>query len=133
MSSPASFSDFWHERMQVLSYCPLCETKQHPMQARILGVEGDHCLVHMTCHKCHNAILALVQNNPSGVNSVGMMTDLSFEDVQKFQAAESVNIDDVLSSHDFFSKIAWRERFVNKQAVSQRKRPAKKPSKKEKN
>ena len=132
-SSLSPFSDFWHERLQILSFCPICETKQHSMQAKILEIEGNHCLVHMTCRKCHNAILALVQTNASGVSSVGMMTDLSFEDVVKFQSGSQITLDDVISSHTYFYTGAWKELMEKKVVKNYKSTKAKRVSKEKKN
>ena len=71
------------------------------MEARILDEKEDGHLLHIRCKKCWNSILALVMVSNVGVSSVGLVTDLIFEDVQKFRMATSeVSLDDVLEIHE---------------------------------
>ena len=85
----------------MISYCPLCEASYNPMEARILDEKEDGHLLHIRCKKCWNSILALVMVSNVGVSSVGLVTDLIFEDVQKFRMATSeVSLDDVLEIHE---------------------------------
>ena len=71
------------------------------MEARILDEKEDGHLLHIRCKKCWNSILALVLVSNVGVSSVGLVTDLIFEDVQKFRLNTSdVTVDDVLEIHE---------------------------------
>lgn len=71
------------------------------MEARILDEKEDGHLLHIRCKKCWNSILALVLVSNVGVSSVGLVTDLGFEDVQKFRAhSAEVTVDDVLEIHE---------------------------------
>lgn len=79
------------------------------MHARVIGEDGETHLLHVTCRKCQNSVLAVVLTNPSGVSSVGLITDLSFEDVHRFQKAPRVTIDDVIDAHDFVEGQAWEK------------------------
>ena len=88
----------------MISYCPLCETNYNPMEARVLGEKEDGHLLHIRCKKCWNSILALVMVSNVGVSSVGLITDLTFEDVQKFSAHQAdVTVDDVIEVHRLLS------------------------------
>lgn len=84
----------------MISYCPLCETNYNPMEARVLGEKEDGHLLHIRCKKCWNSILALVMVSNVGVSSVGLITDLTYEDVRKFGARNTdVTVDDVIEVH----------------------------------
>lgn len=84
----------------MISYCPLCETSYNPMEARVLGEKEDGHLLHIRCKKCWNSILALVLVSNVGVSSVGLVTDLTYEDVVKFREAPTeVTVDDVIAVH----------------------------------
>lgn len=74
------------------------------MDAHILGDNGESRLLHLRCQKCSSSILALVLLSPAGVNSIGLLTDLSFEDVRRFKSGNSVNTDDVLKVHEMMEK-----------------------------
>jgi len=70
------------------------------MEAKVLDEKEDGHLLHIRCKKCWNSILALVLVSNVGVSSVGLVTDLVFEDVQKFRAEDAeVTVDDVLEIH----------------------------------
>jgi len=84
----------------MISFCPLCETNYNPMEARVLGEKEDGHLLHIRCKKCWNSILALVLVSNAGVSSVGLITDLTYDDVRKFSMSEAtVTTDDVISIH----------------------------------
>ena len=88
----------------MISFCPLCETNYNPMEARVLGEKEDGHLLHIRCKKCWNSILALVLVSNAGVSSVGLITDLTFDDVRKFSGRDtSVTTDDVISIHQLLS------------------------------
>lgn len=69
------------------------------MEARVLREDGETHLLHVRCRSCANAILALVLVTKAGVSSVGLVTDLSYDDVMKFHRETRVSIDDVVSVH----------------------------------
>ena len=56
--------------------------------------------MHMECQKCGNAIIALVVHGVNGLNSVGMLTDLTYTDVVKFRSSAPVEIDDSLAFYE---------------------------------
>lgn len=88
----------------MISFCPMCETNYNPMEARVLGEKEDGHLLHIRCKKCWNSILALVLVSNAGVSSVGLITDLTYEDVRKFSKQEApVSTDDVISVHQLLT------------------------------
>ena len=90
----------FEEGLRILSACPLCETHYNPLEARVLEANEDRHLVHIRCQKCSNAILALLTISRSGVSSVGLVTDLTYDDVVKFKESDEVSVDDVLDTHE---------------------------------
>jgi hypothetical protein len=120
---PSQSQDSLSDGLRLVSYCPVCETRVNPMQARPLGKEGETELLHIQCHKCHNAFLALVLVNQVGASSIGLVTDLAYEDVLRFKSNRSVSINDVISIHEFFEGHTWPKRFAERsRAVSRSKR-----------
>ena len=61
-------------------------------------------LVYIKCRQCQSAVLALVSLTNLGVSSVGLVTDLSSDDVIKFKSAEPISCDEVIEAHQFLSK-----------------------------
>ena len=93
-------SQFYDEGIKLISYCPLCESSYNPRQARVLGEKEDSHLLHIQCGNCSNAIIALVLISAVGVSSVGLVTDLDHEEVNRFKGAPAVSTDDVIEVHD---------------------------------
>ena len=94
----------WSEGLRLVSFCPVCETRYNPMQAQILGKDGETHLLHVQCKKCRNSILALVLVSQVGASSVGLLTDLTYDDVVRFKMNREVTIDDVIDIHEFFEQ-----------------------------
>lgn len=107
-------SNLWDDGLKLVSYCPVCETRYNPMEARMLGEDGDTHLLHIRCHKCTNQVLALVLVNQVGVSSIGVITDLSFDDVMRFKSADKITVDDVIKTHTCFENTNWFEGFIDK-------------------
>ncbi len=97
----------WSEGLRLVSYCPVCETRYNPMHARVLGKDGETQLLHVQCKKCRNSILALVLVNQVGASSVGLLTDLTYDDVLLFKVNDQISIDDVIGVHEFLKKDDW--------------------------
>ncbi len=94
----------WNERLKLVSYCPLCETRSRPSEARLVGEDGETHLLHVTCRKCQGSVLALVFVNRVGASSVGVVTDLLYEDVIRFGQTRAVSVDDVLEMHELLGR-----------------------------
>ncbi len=88
-----------HDSLRLVSYCPLCEARYAHGNARLLAEEGETRLIHVTCKKCGGATLSLVLENPSGGSSVGMVTDLTHDDVMRLHRSRKVSTDDVIDAH----------------------------------
>lgn len=69
------------------------------MASKLLGQRGERHLVHVCCQKCGNSMLALVLMGKAGVSSVGLVTDLTYDDVLKFRRARRLGVDDVIAVH----------------------------------
>lgn len=85
--------------VKLISYCPLCGSSYTPRQAQVLGEKEDSHLMHIQCGNCSNAIIALVIISSVGVSSVGMVTDLGFEEVDRFKCERPITTDDVIDMH----------------------------------
>jgi hypothetical protein len=74
------------------------------MEARVVDERDDKHLMHIRCKKCAHSILALVLTSGMGVSSMGLLTDLTFDDVLRFRDASAIEVDDVIAFHDFLEK-----------------------------
>ncbi len=94
-----SYSLFPSESLRLISYCPICNTHYNPLSAQVLEERDDAHLIHVECRKCGSSIVALVLTGGLGISSVGLVTDLSGEEVLKFRQHEGIRTDDVLDMH----------------------------------
>ena len=70
------------------------------MASEVLNeTEGTH-LLHLHCENCQNAVLALVLSSPSGLTSLGIVTDLSKNDLARLRQFQTeLTVDDLLDFH----------------------------------
>lgn len=97
-------SSLLQESLRLISYCPVCDTSYNPMEARVIEEQGETHLMHVRCKKCAHAILALVLTSGMGVSSMGLLTDLTFDDVLRFREAPALTTDDVLAFHELLDQ-----------------------------
>ncbi|MFA4936670.1 MAG: hypothetical protein WC575_00030 [Patescibacteria group bacterium] len=84
---------------KLISYCPLCEKSYNPLKARILDEKDGAHLVHLQCGECGSSIVALILTSTLGITSVGLVTDLTSEDVMKFKDYNQINSNEVINFH----------------------------------
>ena len=99
----ASFNEMspmYDEGFKLISYCPFCATSYNPQEARVLGEKEESHLLHIQCGNCANAIIALVLISAAGVSSVGLVTDLGFDEVNRFKENALITTNDVIDAHD---------------------------------
>ena len=107
-----NFGDLFNDSQQkLLAYCPVCRTKYDFFQAKIIEEREESYLVFIQCKKCRSGIVALLLNNMYGISSIGLVTDLSYEDAVKFIKDRNCDYDDVIEIH----KLLGRKRGLLKQ------------------
>ena len=102
-------SEPWNEELKLVSFCPVCETRYNPMEARMLGKQADAHLLYIQCRKCEHSILALVLVNQVGASSIGLLTDLAYDDILRFRSNQKVTVDDVIATHTLFESNYWEK------------------------
>lgn len=91
------------DQLRLISSCPLCHTHYNPWQTRILEERDDAHLIYLQCRKCGSAVVAVVLTGWFGVSSIGVVTDLTSEDVLRFKQSAPISADDVLDVHELLS------------------------------
>ena len=84
--------------------CPLCKHEFGEEAVHILEHRAESHLVHITCPKCLNAVLAVISISSFGMSSVGVVTDLVPEDVLKVRGRDIFSEDDVLKFYQFIEQ-----------------------------
>ncbi len=94
------------EGLKLISRCPLCTEQYRPFQASIVEEKEDAQLLHIQCHKCHCNMVALIVSGHMGLTSVGLITDLTSDDVERFKDSPAISQDQVLAAYKLFGSSA---------------------------
>ncbi len=89
------------DTLRLISYCPLCESSYNPLRAKVLEEKDDAHLLHIQCSSCGSSVVALLFTSGTGPTSIGLVTDLTSEDVLRFKDESIVSTDEVISVHQF--------------------------------
>lgn len=107
MQPPASKNDHSSssplDNLRLISYCPLCNTHYNPSEAKVLEQKDGAHLIHIECRRCQSSIVAVVITGGIGISSVGLITDLTSQDVLRFKNKESVNENDVIEAYELIT------------------------------
>ena len=85
---------------KLLTHCPLCDAAYADASIRPLGESGTMRLFHLTCPSCAHAVLAVILEHPSGISSIGLVTDLEAQDALRFRDAAPISSEDCMIVHD---------------------------------
>lgn len=98
------FFNLFDESLKTISNCPVCNNRYNPVEARILIEKDDAHLIYIKCRNCQTAVLAVILANNLGISSVGLVTDLSSDDILRLQKAKPISSDQVIEMHQFLTK-----------------------------
>jgi len=85
--------------------CPVCNEK-YPKNAMLLIESGsERETMHFTCEKCKISSLFFISENNIGMMGVGVLTDMSKNEVENFFQKEAISADGVLEVHKFLKNI----------------------------
>ena len=84
--------------------CPLCTHEYKKEEVCILEEQGGTQLLHITCAACQHAMLTFVMTSQLGISSIGMLTDLSMQDVVRIKRVDPLDEDAVLAFHSLLQR-----------------------------
>lgn len=94
----------WREALKFISRCPVCNENYNLEGAKLVEEKDNACLIHLTCGKCQGYFLTMVLNFSHGLSSVGMITDLNYNDAQRIYRSVPLTLDEVLNTHQLIEK-----------------------------
>lgn len=97
------------EGLRLMNQCPVCKGAYRADQKNILEERNSAHLVHITCQHCSNAIVAVIITTPMGLSSVGMLTDLTAEDVSRLSHRGSWSEDELFACHVLLKEKSFSE------------------------
>ena len=89
---------------QLVKECVRCQASTTSLHAKTVGSSSDAELLHISCEACQGALIALVFTSGERVSSVGLVSDLSLQDVQQLHTAKPMHSDEVIQAHLFFNQ-----------------------------
>ena len=97
-------SESWREALKFINRCPICSGTYDGKEAKLFAKNDAATLVHMTCAECASYFVAMVLVVGQGVSSVGMVTDLSFDDARRLYRQEPLSTDEMIEAHELIQK-----------------------------
>jgi len=97
-------AESWREAMKFMARCPVCGKTYDVTKAKLLAQNGGANLVHIICKNCSSAFMAFILTMGNGLSSVGMITDLNFEDVKRLYKTEPLTLDELITVHELIKK-----------------------------
>lgn len=86
----------WQEVLKFINKCPVCGAVYAPEQARVFA-EKDHAnLVHISCTECRGNFIAMIIVMSQGISTIGMVSDLTFDDAGRLHSREPIDIDELI-------------------------------------
>lgn len=69
----------------------------------MLDERDEAHLVHIQCSQCGSSIVALIMSSALGITSVGLVTDLTGDDVLRFKDELPVSADEALQVYELLT------------------------------
>lgn len=83
-----------------LGNCSVCGESFQPRNAHLLDRKPDISHVYTQCSKCKSSSITFVLKNTMGfITTIGMLTDMTKGDIEKFKDKKPISADDVLELH----------------------------------
>lgn len=104
MDKKSASSSSIFEKLRLMKKCPFCEYAYDSRKVIVLEQYDENRLVHVTCSDCKSSILHIVLATQVGLNTMGIITDLTADEVRKLKHSRGVTSDSLLEFHKFISK-----------------------------
>jgi hypothetical protein len=93
-------TESWREALKFINRCPICGSNYKSEKAQLFAKNETANLIHLTCSKCRSYFIAMVLLVGQGLSSVGMVTDLSFEDITRLHKTNPFSTDDLIGGYE---------------------------------
>ncbi len=108
MAEKDNQADSWKKTLKFISNCPVCKAVYAVESVKILDTHShagaaEAKFVHFFCEKCRTNFIAMVMMMAKGISTVGMITDLSFSDVEKFYHLPPLTVDELIEGRQFIN------------------------------
>jgi len=94
----------WLEALKFIGHCPICNERYEADRAKLFAQRDAANLVHINCGKCASNFIAMIVMMGQGLSSVGMVSDLSFEDAKKLYKTAPITVDEIIDGYQYIYK-----------------------------
>jgi hypothetical protein len=93
---------------KVMQQCSVCNTAFDESSIHIIEeLEDVSHLLHMSCASCKHKIIVLVSISDVGVGLMGLLSDLTYEDVCRFKTKKPMDEQALLENYSALHKISF--------------------------
>ena len=103
MNNQKKLPDFFDDQHRFVTICPVCDQNLNQSKARSIHNQNGLNLIHIKCSRCTNYVIALLLKTHQGISSVGIITDLTYNDANKFYNKKKLNSDQIIKIHQIFN------------------------------
>lgn len=104
----------WQQALKFINKCPLCGKVYNPEHAHLFAEENTAHFIHITCNHCQSYFVAMILMLGQGLSSVGMVTDLSLDDVKRLYKSSEITLDEALSGYKLMKTTHFNSLILNK-------------------
>ncbi len=114
MLIPKPSSDGWQEAFKLINRCPICSANYPIEKAKVFAKNDSASLIHITCGKCQSNFVAMILVVGQGLSSVGMITDLNYDDMGRLNKTVSISVDEMIEGHQLINSNSFINKLVLK-------------------
>lgn len=103
---------FLENGLQLIKQCPLCQQEYTKASFQVIEKNDETRLVHLTCEKCAQGMIAMFLYTRLGVSSIGILTDLNAQEVGSLRKREMFSENDILDFHNYLNHNKFSNLFV---------------------
>jgi len=94
----------WQEALKFINKCPACGASYAPGQARLFAQKNKVNLVHISCAECSGNFIAMILVMSQGISTIGMISDLNYEDARRVHQFEPLDIDELIDGRELINQ-----------------------------
>lgn len=102
------------QQPKILRTCGVCAKEYHDKDITLIDRQDEVSLLHIQCPHCKHSMLAWLGPTLVGMGLVGMITDLSRQDMIRARSRGSLSEDELLEFYNVIHNQSLAKFFINK-------------------
>ncbi|MFA5211620.1 MAG: hypothetical protein WC414_03965 [Patescibacteria group bacterium] len=87
----------------VIKKCPICDQDFEEKNSHFLQGKAEKNVIHNTCSRCGHSLIFIIENTKIGVALLGLLSDLSLKDAEKFIIKNNFSENELLDSYQIIN------------------------------